>query len=212
MTNIILIRHGESLGNNQKIYLGQEDWDLSPTGYKQAELVAQKLKTIHIDKIYSSDLIRAYHTVEPTAKALGMEIIKEKNLREIDSGSWGGLTYDELQLKFKNDYGIWCSDIGHAICTNGESVADLWQRIGKCIQKIAEENIGKTILIATHATPIRTLVTDWSGKTIDDMKNIPWVYNASLTYAKFDNGKFSVTSVNDCEHLKDLVTIPSRNV
>ena len=210
MTKLILIRHGESLGNKQNIFLGHEDMDLSPKGYKQAALAAEALKNIHIDAIYSSDLQRAYHTAQPTAASHGLDVIRDNHLREINAGDWDGMGFEEL--KYKADYKLWLSDVGHAHCTGGESVAELWERIHSCIRTIAEENDGKTVLIATHATPIRTLVTGWSGKTIDDMKDVPWVGNASLTYANYTDGKFTLTKVNDVAHLKDLATTLPKNV
>ena len=210
MTKLILIRHGESLGNKQNIFLGHEDMDLSPKGYKQAELAAEALKNIHIDVIYSSDLQRAYHTALPTAETHRLDVIRDSHLREINAGDWGGMGYEEL--KYKADYKLWLSDVGQAHCTGGESVAELWERIHSCVREIAEENDGKTVLIATHATPIRTLVTGWSGKTIDDMKDVPWVGNASLTYADYADGKFTLTKVNDVAHLKDLATAFPKNV
>ena len=54
-----MIRHGQSIGNLNRVYLGHTDWDLTELGYKQAELVCEYLKDEKIDIIYSSDLIRA---------------------------------------------------------------------------------------------------------------------------------------------------------
>ena len=66
-TKIYFIRHGESLGNAARKILGHTDLDLSELGYRQAFATAEHLKDIHIDVIYSSDLMRAMHTAEPNA-------------------------------------------------------------------------------------------------------------------------------------------------
>ena len=85
-TKIIIIRHGESLANAKRIYLGHTDWDLSEKGKEQARQVAEYLSDEKIDVIYSSDLIRAYNTALPHAQRRGMKIIKSRGLREVYLG------------------------------------------------------------------------------------------------------------------------------
>ena len=63
-----LVRHGQSLGNLNRIYLGHTDVDLSELGYKQAEITAEHLRGVHFDSIYSSDLKRAHNTALPHAR------------------------------------------------------------------------------------------------------------------------------------------------
>ena len=75
MTKLILIRHGESLGNAVRKLLGHTDLDLSPLGYQQAEAAAVALKDERIDAIYSSDLLRAYNTAVPHARLRGIDVI-----------------------------------------------------------------------------------------------------------------------------------------
>lgn len=214
MTKLIIIRHGESLGNKVNSFLGHTDLDLSDKGKLQAQYVAKFLKDVHIDKIYSSDLLRAYNTIKPTADEKNMQIITSKNLREIYAGEWENKKFDQLctNPKYKDAYKIWRTDIGNAECTGGESVKNLCIRICNEVEKIARENAGKTILIATHATPIRCMITKWSNTPIELMKNIPWVKNASLTYAEYNNGIFTVTSADNTNHLGDLVTQLPKNV
>ncbi len=212
MTKLILLRHGESLGNMVNRFLGHTDMDLSPTGYRQASLAGEYLKKFKIDVIYSSDLIRAYNTAKPTADALGIEIIKSSNLREIYAGNWEGKTFDELDTEFEDAYYVWKNDIGNAHCTGGESVFDLSKRICPEVEKIAKENDGKTVLIATHATPLRCMMAKWNNQPIESMKDIPWVKNASLTFAEYEDGVFKITQKDFTEHLGETVTKLPKNV
>ena len=62
MVKLYFIRHGESLANQKDVFIGQYDFDLTEKGRKQAEMVADYLKDVKVDAIYSSDLLRAYHT------------------------------------------------------------------------------------------------------------------------------------------------------
>ena len=99
--NIYLIRHGQSIGNLNKVYLGHTDLDLSEIGYKQAERVCDYVvKNYNIDKIFSSDLIRAYNTVLPASQKLNIPIIKEPELREIYAGLWENKKYECLMEKY----------------------------------------------------------------------------------------------------------------
>ena len=82
-TTVIMVRHGESESNKKNVFTGQQNTPLTELGIKQAALAAEALKNVHIDKIYASDLTRAYNTGLPIAKSHGLEIEKNENLREI---------------------------------------------------------------------------------------------------------------------------------
>ena len=94
MTTLILIRHGQSQANITKCFAGQSDPDLTEKGKKQAEALSNWLiNNYNIDSIYSSDLLRAYNTALPTAQKLKKQIIKTKQLREINAGYWQNIPY-----------------------------------------------------------------------------------------------------------------------
>ncbi len=189
-TEIILIRHGESLANAVGIYLGHTDWDLSPKGYEQAEVVGEYLKEKKIDVIYSSDLIRAYNTAMPHARRHGLDIIRNKMLREIYLGEWEGRPVAELERDYPREFGIgWRQNFGTCLVPGGESVPELAERIYNEILKIGKENEGKTVLIAMHAAAIRAF---WGKVTNTPPENvcerIPFPKNASLTTIVYKEG------------------------
>jgi broad specificity phosphatase PhoE len=103
-------------------------------------------------------------------------------------------------------------DIGNAHCPEGESVKELGERIMTELTKIAEENDGKTVVVATHATPIRVAQTLIQYGTLEEMKNVKWVSNASVTILESKNGKWSCPKVSIDEHLADLKTALPTNV
>jgi len=211
-TRIILIRHGQSIGNFTRHFLGHTDLDLTETGYEQARITADYLKNEKIDVVYSSDLIRAVNTVTPIAKMRGLEIIKSRNLREIFAGDWENTHIQKLCDEFSKDYDVWKNNIGYAVCTNGESFIELQKRVLSEVTKIAEENLGKTVCIGTHATPIRALSAAWSGKSKDTVKDIPWATNASITRAVYSNGKFELLSYGEDEFLAEAKTVMFKNI
>lgn len=212
MTKFIMIRHGFSVANNEKRFAGHSDFPLTEIGKKQAERCAEALKDEHIDAIYSSDLSRAFETAIPVAKAHGFAVIPNKGLREIFAGEWEGKSFDELDESYAESYGVWKSDIGHARPDGGESVAELYSRILTTLGEIAKDNEGKTVCIATHATPIRAVCTAAAGYDSGEMALIPWTANASISLFEYENGRFTVVYTSKTDHLGDLTTKLPTNV
>ena len=99
-----------------------------------------------------------------------------------------------------------------AQATNGESIARLQERVVAALRAIGEENHGKTVVVATHATPIRTFMHHCSGLPLDEMKNTPWVSNASVTIAEYENGAFTIVTPGYDAHLGDMRTALPKNV
>ncbi len=213
MTKLLLIRHGESKANELGLYAGHGDFELTEKGQEQAKLTADFICSHYaVDAIYASDLLRAYQTAEATAKELGMEIVKDKGLREIFAGEWEGHPFDRLAEDFKKDYDMWLTDIGNAVCTGGESVKELKERVVGALQSIAEKNEGKTVVIATHATPVRVAQCTAQGMELGKLNEVPWVSNASVTEIIYENENWSVGKVSMDEHLADLRTELPKNV
>ncbi len=209
---LLFIRHGQSLGNMSHSFLGHTDLDLSPLGYEQAQCVGNYLNKRHIDKIYSSDLIRAYHTSLPLSRLKKIEVVKNSNLREIYAGDWENRFSAELKEEFKETYGVWLNDVGNSCPDRGESVAHLQQRIITEVTKIAEENQNKTVAIFTHATPIRTFFGYIQGKSLNEIKNLLWATNASVSEARYENGKFTEIYYGKDDYLENIKTKMPKNI
>lgn len=212
MTTIYFVRHGQSVGNKLGRFLGQTDLDLSELGYEQAERTRLFFQDIDVDIVYTSDLVRAYNTVAPIARDKNIEIVPDEKLREIACGKWENQLFDDLKTDFKNDYGIWLADIGNARCTGGESVAELQLRIKTEVERIASLHDGKTVVIGTHATPIRCMTCIWRNQPITQMKNIAWVSNASVTKVMYNNGVGTIADYAYDGHLGTIKSALSGNV
>lgn len=212
MTTLLLIRHGESEANRQKIFAGQINPDLQPEGLLQAEMTAKYIaENYKVDKIYASDLTRAYKTGKALGDLLEMEVIPDKNLREIYAGEWEGKLFSELPENYAEDFYMWMNDMGHSRPTGGESVRELGDRIMATLTKIAEENDGKTVAVATHATPIRAVQSILQTGSVDAMSKISYVSNASVTELRYD-GEWKLVAVGMDEHLGDMRTALPTNV
>ena len=103
-TTVYLIRHGQSVGNLHDQFIGHTDIELTALGKQQAEITAQYLREIPADRIYSSDLMRAYDTACATAKLKNMTVTKTAGMREIYGGQWEGKRFPTLGTQYKEDF------------------------------------------------------------------------------------------------------------
>jgi len=213
MTKLLLIRHGQSIANFELAFVGHIDADLTETGLKQAQKTAEFVKAnYNVDRVYASDLKRAFKTGKAASDIFDVEIIPNKNLREIYAGEWEGNKFNHLAKMFETEYNVWLTDIGNAHPNGGESVKELGKRIMAELETIAIENDGKTIVVATHATPIRVMQSLVQTGGLEEMKNIPWVSNASVTELIYDSGSWHFEKISQDEHLSELKTYFSKDV
>lgn len=204
MTTLIFVRHGESEFNNIKSFAGQMNPSLTEKGKKQAQLMAQWLAANYkVDYIYSSDLTRAYQTAEGLAERLQMGIVKNAQFREINGGQWQGENYSVIKEKFSEEYSVWLNDIAKARPPKGETVEELANRIIKETFRLKEMHKGENIVIVTHATPIRLLMTFLQKGDISMAKETPWVPNASITVVVFKEDTAGFELIGYDAYLKD---------
>src|SRR5690606_38709702 len=106
-TELWLIRHGESTGNAEGRLQGQADFPLSERGRRQALALALRLRGLDFAALYASDLSRALDTACVIGEAVGLPVVSDPRLREIDIGSWSGLTADEIAARHGDDWRRW---------------------------------------------------------------------------------------------------------
>ena len=190
-TTVILLRHAQSEGNRQRVYVGHSELPLSPLGLKQAKVTAEYVKSGGVprpDVILSSDLIRAIQTALPTSLALGLPILPDPALREIFSGKWEGRHFDDIARLYPECFRVWREDPANSRPGEGESMRELYKRIGDEFDRIVETYRGKTVLAVTHATPIRCLHCRAAFGTVDRMGDTDWFPNASFTVLENEDG------------------------
>ena len=201
------MRHGYSEGNLLGEFHGHMDGDLTDLGHEQAERAGVYLKDRKIDVAYSSDLRRAYKTALHITKYHGIEPIKDENLREIYAGEWEGKKFSELEKDYPELYGTWRSDPADFVSIDGESMREVYDRLKTEVERIVGENRGKTVLVATHATPLRCLACTWLGKPLSEFNSVAWMNNAAISEIDYaDDGTITTIVINYTEHLGDLVT------
>ena len=200
---IIVLRHAQSLGNAKGSFLGHTDLDLTEQGFIQAEMAADFLDAthIHIDKIYSSDLMRAFHTALPSARRRGLLLSTTKELREVYMGKWEGRVVAELDAEYPEEFSIgWRQHFGTCVLPEGESVPHAARRIYDFVVSRAKENLGKTIMFTSHAAAIRSFWGLASGVPFGRMaEEVPFPGNASFSTMLWKSDGQGAGSLTPCE-------------
>jgi len=139
VTTFLLARHGETEWNREERYQGHADPPLNETGWAQAEELADRLADERIDAIYSSDLRRAAETAEIVGARLGLPVEHEPGLREIEVGSWQGLTKAQI------DDRPW----------DGETYEHHAARVTQALREIAARHPDGRVLVLSHGGSLR---------------------------------------------------------
>lgn len=207
MVKIYLVRHGYSIGNEKDLITGHYDCDLNAIGFQQAELIGDYIfKNLDIDAFYSSDLCRAVNTIKPVAERLSMPIICESAFRELSAGAWEGLSFDEALKLYPKEFTAWVNKEEGAGPIGGETWESLMDRATKRLNELVQECEGKNIVICTHGGVIKVLQCYFMGKPIQQMTEIDWVSNASVSEIWYENGKYEMKQMSYDDYLKDLKT------
>ncbi len=214
-TKLIVVRHAQGEGNLLCEFHGQFNSDLTELGHKQASCTAEFLKDTKIDICFSSDILRAHSTALHITEGRNIEIVKCEGLREINGGNWEKMRFDDIEKNYPTEHHGWKHNLGTFTCPGGESVKHLYDRVTAQVEKIVKENGGKTILITSHATPIRALGCKWQNRDLCEIVDIKWVPNASVTVVEYDSKtlEFKLLEYAYSEHLQDkgLVTELPKN-
>jgi broad specificity phosphatase PhoE len=190
VTTILLARHGESDWNRAKRWQGFADRPLTGRGRDQAEALADRLRNTELDAVYSSDLQRARKTAAIVARSkdLGVEVVRD--LREVDVGSWSGLTHAEAEARFPDGYARWLQ--GGEGWDDGETYAQMSRRVIGAILRIAEQHDNGRVLVVAHGGSIRAVHAAALGVDVHTYRRIQRVEpNATLSAVCVEQGRLS---------------------
>lgn len=153
MTTILLARHGETDWNRENRFQGHADPPLNETGRAQAVQLAEALGAESLTAVYSSPLRRALETAKIVGAQHDVEPVPVDALREVDVGSWQGLTRDEARKRYPEQFARWL-DYGRG-WDDGESYEEMTGRVVPALLAIAAAHRGERVLAVTHGGPIR---------------------------------------------------------
>jgi broad specificity phosphatase PhoE len=204
MKKLYLVRHGESEWNKLKKVQGQIDIPLTEKGIEQAKLIGKRLINEGIEKIYTSDLKRAYDTASIIGKMLNIDVIPLKELREINFGIWEGLTTDIIKSKFSKERELWLKNPEMLKVEGAESILELQLRAMNEINKIISNNNIDNVLIVSHSATLKTIILGLLNMDISHFKNMT-LNNVSLSIIEFRQYNRVLTLLNDTSHLKESI-------
>ncbi|WP_103340570.1 bifunctional RNase H/acid phosphatase [Amycolatopsis sp. CA-126428] len=206
-TRLLLLRHGQTEMSALRRYSGRGDVPLTELGRTQAAAAAKRLAAMEglvVDgeavPIVSSPLTRTKQTAQAVADALGGRVETHPGLIETDFGEWEGLTFAEAADRDPALHRSWLGDSAVAP-PGGESFEVVHRRVRKARDELIAEHGGRTLVLVSHVTPIKTLLR----MGLDAGPQLLFRLHldlASLSIVEFyPDGNASVRLVNDTSHL-----------
>ena len=201
-----MVRHGRTPTTGQVLPGRAKGLHLGEEGVAQAEREAARIAALgkgRVKAVYASPMERTKETAAPIAAALGRKVVIERGLLEADFGAWTGKKLSDLYKKpewqqvQKYPSGFRFPD--------GESFAEMQQRMVGAIQKLVAAHPGQTIVAVSHADPIKAAVSHAMGSHLDLFQRVV-VGPCSISAVVYGFGGPTVLSVNSMgDDLKTLV-------
>lgn len=211
MTKIYLIRHCEAMGNVQRLFQGVTDTDISDIGAEQLEYLHRRFQDVHLDRIYSSPLLRARKTAEAVARGKGLSVEILPGLIELDGGEVENKPFRETFLAKPHLADIWTNHPEDFHPEGGESMRHAYERIWEAVLFMARENPNKTVAAALHGGVLRCLNCRLLKGDISFLKEMNWVDNTAVSLVEFDEDlNPTMQYYNDHSHLPEEL-IPKRS-
>ncbi|MFF2061211.1 bifunctional RNase H/acid phosphatase [Streptomyces sp. NPDC058200] len=201
----VLLRHGETALTPEKRFSGSggSDPELSAAGRRQAEAVAGALAARGtVQEIVSSPLRRCRETAGAVAARLGLDVTVEDGLRETDFGAWEGLTFAEVRERYPDDLNAWLASPAVAPTGGGESFDTVGRRVAAARDRLLDRYQGRTVLLVTHVTPVKTLVRLALGAPPESLFRMELSAASLSAVAYYADGNASVRLLNDTSHLR----------
>ncbi|WP_030181561.1 bifunctional RNase H/acid phosphatase [Streptomyces violaceorubidus] len=201
----VLLRHGETPLTPQKRFSGSggSDSSLSAIGREQAEKVAESLaRRGTIEAVVASPLARTRETAGIVAARLGLEVTVEEGLRETDFGAWEGLTFGEVRDRYPADLDAWLASPDAEPTGGGESFAATGTRIAATRDRLVAAYAGRTVLLVSHVTPIKTFLRLALGAPPESLFRMELSAASLSAVAYYADGGASVRLFNETSHLR----------
>jgi broad specificity phosphatase PhoE len=203
MTRIILVRHGQTPWNKDKIFRGSRDIPLNDTGREEARLAGEWLKGETIHAAYCSPLSRARDTGEAIAKHHGLQVADLPGLTDLKYGDWEGLPLTEVKVKYADLYRRWETAPHTVRFPNGETLDEVKARALAAVAAVVQRHPEQTVLLAAHRAVNKVLIAALIGL---DNSNFWRIGQDTTAVNCFNivNGTWHIMLLNDTCHLRGL--------
>lgn len=202
---LLLIRHGESVGNAERRLQGHGDFPLTERGIAQARLLAKRLALDPPQALYSSPIRRAMVTAEVLEQELKLPILPLDDVREYDFGSASGLTWQEIREQFPEIVEALRSGSREYPVYPGEEGREVFrQRVSQALWGLAKHHSEGSIAVVTHAGPIAVFCLE--VLRLPYRRPMPFaIDNCSITTIDIGaDGRCTLSALNDTCHYNGL--------
>jgi broad specificity phosphatase PhoE len=191
VTVVYLVRHAESDWNASNRFQGHSDRPLTERGRRQAEALAEELAALAVPAaVYSGPLRRALDTAAAIGARVGLAPVSDDDLREVDVGSWAGLSRAEVEERYPDAFGRWLG--GGEGWEDGESYAEMSARVLAAVGRLADEHAGAELVVVSHGGPVRAIHAAAAGLDVHAYRRLHRVEpNAGLSRVAVENGRIS---------------------
>lgn len=177
MAYLVLVRHGTSEYNKKGLWTGWTDIDLAPEGIEEARQAGESIKNIHFDAAFTSDLIRAQHTLSEILKVIHQEdlpVTQSPALKEKSYGDLAGKNKWEVKEKYGDEQWMKWRRAWDEPIPGGETLKDVYNRVvpyyKEHILPLLEED--KNVIIAAHGNSLRSLVKFLENISDEDIEHL----------------------------------------
>jgi len=207
MTELILLRHGETDWNRELRFQGHVDVSLNAIGLQQAQRLARRLAGEKAHRLYVSDLLRAQQTAKPVAQQLGLASVSDAALREQSFGVVDGMCVDDIKAQHPEAWAAWLlfqEDYG---MPEGETTRQFHARVIGAVNRLVAAHRGETLIVVTHGGVLDMIYRTARslGLSGPRQSEIP---NAGLNRVRVRDGGFEILAWADTSHLADLPAQP----
>jgi len=192
---LLLVRHGVTRHNTDRIFMGHDPVPLAPTGREQIQRLAERLGASPPTRIVSSDILRAYESAEILAERLRLPIETRAELREVDVGEAKGFSYVEAAQRWPQ---VFLPD-GQGRFPKGESFAEVADRATAYLRSEVLSDPGR-VLIVSHGGVVRGVAARLLGLAMESVAGF-LIDNASLSIFRIDAGLTNLVTWNDTAHI-----------
>ena len=199
VTQIVMVRHGQTKANLEHRWQGQSDWGLTDDGVRQAELLAAELEGI--DAVYSSPLSRARITAGKVAEQGGLEVAEDEALQEIGFGTWESKTVEEILEIDPEGFARLRSGEDFRRGTTGETFTEVADRMEQAVARIVAAHPGERVAVVSHGGATRAFATRVLGMDFARRHRLPILGNTALGRIDYSDRGRVVAKWNVAPHL-----------
>jgi len=191
-TTLVLVRHGVTDHTTRKVFsggMGSSNPSLNDEGRAQVRATGEWLSPMRdqIDALVASPVRRTHESAEILGEILGHRVEFEEGIAEMEFGTWDGLTFADVQQRFPDELSAWLGDLEQAP-GGGESFRTVASRVLAGRDRIVSAYAGRTVLVVSHVTPIKTLVADALGAPLEALFRME-LSPASVTVVSYFEGR-----------------------